>query len=356
MFSQLDKIEKRFIDLEKEISKPEVSGDINRLQKLAKERAGIEDVVTAYRSYKETARSLKETKNMLAESLEEELASLAKDEITSLEAKLEEQLKELKIALLPRDLNDEKNIIMEIRAGTGGDEAGLFAADLFRMYNRYAQINGWKSDTISVNETGIGSIKEVIFEIDGKGAFSRLKYERGVHRVQRVPQTESQGRIHTSTATVAVLPVADEIDVKINPDDLKVDIFHSSGAGGQNVNKVATAVRITHLPTGMVVICQDERSQLKNKLKAMSVLRARLLDMEQRKQESEITESRRSQVGSGERSEKIRTYNFPQDRLTDHRIGLTLHNLPRILEGNMDELINAIASHQQAKQLETPLV
>jgi len=356
MFSQLDKIEKRFIELEQEISKPEVSGDINRLQKLAKERAGIEDVITAYRSYKETARSLEETRNMLSENLDEELANLARDEVTVLEKKLKEQLKELKIALLPRDPNDEKNIIMEIRAGTGGDEAGLFAADLFRMYNRYAQIKGWKSDIISINETSIGSIKEVIFEIDGKGAFSRLKYERGVHRVQRVPQTESQGRIHTSTATVAVLPVADEIDIKINPDDLKVDIFHSSGAGGQNVNKVATAVRITHLPTGMVVVCQDERSQLKNKLKAMSVLRARLLDMEQRRQENEITESRRSQVGSGERSEKIRTYNFPQDRLTDHRIGLTLHNLPRILEGNLDELINAIASHQQAKQLETQLV
>lgn len=356
MLGQLAKIEKRFIELEEEIARPEVSGDIARLQKLARERAGIEDVVTAYRHYKETARSLEETKKMLSENLDEELTNLAREEVAALEGKLKEQLKELKFALLPRDPNDKKNIIMEIRAGTGGDEAGLFAADLFRMYNRYAQVKGWKSDIISVNETGIGSIKEVIFEIDGKGAFSRLKYERGVHRVQRVPQTESQGRIHTSTATVAVLPVADEIDLKINPDDLKTDIFHSSGAGGQNVNKVATAVRITHLPTGMVVVCQDERSQLKNKLKAMSVLRARLLDMEQRKQENEITESRRSQVGSGERSEKIRTYNFPQDRLTDHRIGLTLHNLPRILEGNIDELINAIASYQQAKQLESQLV
>jgi len=356
MLKQLDKIEKRFVELEEEISKPDVASDINRLQKLAKERAGIEDIVNAYRSYKETARSLKETKNMLSESLEEELANLAKDEVATLKEKLEKQLEELKTALLPRDPNDAKNIIMEIRAGTGGDEAGLFAADLFRMYNRYAQLKGWKSDIINANETGIGSIKEVIFEIDGKGAFSRFKYERGVHRVQRVPQTESQGRIHTSTATVAVLPVADEIDIKINPVELKIDIFHASGAGGQNVNKVATAVRITHLPTGIVLVCQDERSQLKNKLKAMSVLRARLLDMEQRKQESEITESRRSQVGSGERSEKIRTYNFPQDRLTDHRIGLTLHNLPRLLEGNLDELINAIASHQQAKQMETQLV
>jgi len=356
MLNQLDKIEKRFVELEEEIARPEVAIDINRLQKLAKERAGIEDLVTAYRSYKETDRSLEETEKMLSENLDEELANMVKDEVSILENKLENQLKELKLALLPRDPNDKKNIIMEIRAGTGGDEAGLFAADLFRMYNRYAQVKGWKSDIISVNETGIGSIKEVIFEIDGKGAFSRLKYERGVHRVQRVPQTESQGRIHTSTATVAVLPVADEIDIKINPDELKVDIFHASGAGGQNVNKVATAVRMTHLPTGMVVVCQDERSQLKNKFKAMSVLRARLLDMEQRKQESEITESRRSQVGSGERSEKIRTYNFPQDRLTDHRIGLTLHNLPRILEGSLDDLINAIASYQQAKQMEAQLV
>ena len=356
MLNQLDKIEKRFVELEEEIARPEVAIDINRLQKLAKERAGIEDLVTAYRSYKETAWSLEETRKMLSESLEEELANLASEEVAVLKNKLEKQLKELKFALLPRDPNDKKNIIMEIRAGTGGDEAGLFAADLFRMYNRYAQVKGWKSDIISVNETGIGSIKEVIFEIDGKGAFSRLKYERCVLRVQRVPQTESQGRIHTSTATVAVLPVADEIDIKINPDELKVDIFHASGAGGQNVNKVATAVRMTHLPTGIVVVCQDERSQLKNKLKAMSVLRARLLDMEQRKQESEITESRRSQVGSGERSEKIRTYNFPQDRLTDHRIGLTLHNLPRILEGSLDDLINAIASYQQAKQMEAQLV
>ena len=244
---------------------------------------------------------------------------------------------------------------MEIRAGAGGDEAGLFAADLFRMYSRYAQSKGWGIDIINVNESGIGSFKEIIVEIKGKGAFSRLKYERGVHRVQRVPTTESSGRIHTSTATVAVLPQADEVEVSINPDDLKIDIFHSGGAGGQNVNKVATAVRITHLPTSVVTVCQDERSQLRNKTKAMSVLRARLLDLEQRKQEAAITKQRRSQVGTGDRAEKIRTYNFPQDRVSDHRIGLTLHNLPRILEGELDELIDALATNDQTKRLEGQL-
>jgi peptide chain release factor 1 len=240
---------------------------------------------------------------------------------------------------------------MEIRAGAGGDEASLFAADLFRMYSRYAQSKSWEINIIDSNEIGIGGLKEIIFEIKGKGAFSRLKYERGVHRVQRVPTTESSGRIHTSTATVAVLPEADEVEVSINLDDLKTDIYHSGGAGGQNVNKVATAVRITHLPTGIVAICQDERSQLRNRTKAMSVLRARLLDIEQRKQEDELTRERRSQVGTGDRSEKIRTYNFPQDRISDHRIGLTLHNLPRILEGELDELIDALATNDRTKRL-----
>ncbi|KKL22338.1 hypothetical protein LCGC14_2436460, partial [marine sediment metagenome] len=277
-------------------------------------------------------------------------------EIASLESQQDRLLQEVKLTLLPKDPNDEKDIIMEIRAGAGGNEAGLFAADLFRMYSRYAQAKGWEIDIININESGIGGLKEIVFEIKGKGAFSRLKYERGVHRVQRVPTTESSGRIHTSTATVAVLPQADEVEVSINPDDLKIDFYHSGGAGGQNVNKVATAVRITHLPTGIVAICQDERSQLRNKTKAMSVLRARLLDIEQRKQEDKITRQRRSQVGTGDRSEKIRTYNFPQDRVSDHRIGLTLHNLPRILEGELDELINALASNDQTKQLERQLV
>lgn len=352
MLGQLAKIEERFREIEAEIATPEVATNINKLRKLAQERAGIEGVVTKYRRYKDTLKSLEETRKMLAEEQDEDMTALVKQEIASLEAKLERQKGELKLALLPRDANDKKDIIMEIRAGTGGEEAALFAADLFRMYSRYAQLKGWKADIINANQTGIGGLKEVIFEINGKGAFSRLKYERGVHRIQRVPTTESSGRIHTSTATVAVLPQAEEVEIDISPEDLKIDIFHSGGAGGQNVNKVATAVRITHQPTGIVVTCQDERSQLRNKTKALAVLRARLLDIEQRKQESAITQARRSQVGSGERVEKIRTYNFPQDRVTDHRNGLTLHNLPRLMAGELDELIDAVATSQQAKQLQ----
>ena len=280
---------------------------------------------------------------------------MAKEEEHQLGEKQARLAEELKLALLPKDTNDEKNIIMEIRAGAGGDEAAIFAAELFRMYSRYAQTKRWNVDVISSSESIGGGIKEIILEISGKGVFSRLKYERGVHRVQRVPVTESSGRIHTSTATVAVLPEAEEVDMEIDPSDLRVDIFHSGGAGGQNVNKVATAVRLTHFPTGMVVICQDERSQLRNRQKAMAVLRARLLDMETTKQQQEMSSMRRSQVGSGERSEKIRTYNFPQDRLSDHRIGLTLHSLPRIMQGELDELIDALASDEQAKLLQEQL-
>jgi peptide chain release factor 1 len=289
---------------------------------------------------------------MLDDGLDEDMENLAKQEIATLEVKLDNLEQELKMALLPKDPNDEKDIIMEIRAGTGGNEAALFAADLFRMYSRYAQSHGWKADVISISESGIGGFKEIIFEVKGRGAFSRLKYESGVHRVQRVPVTEASGRIHTSTATVAVLPKAEEVDININPDDLKIDVFHSGGAGGQNVNKVATAIRVTHLPTGMVVVCQDERSQLQNKIKALSVLRTRLLDIERHKQEEEITSQRRSQVGTGERAEKIRTYNYPQDRVSDHRINITLHNLPRIMDGDMDDLIEALAAAEQARQLE----
>jgi peptide chain release factor 1 len=283
------------------------------------------------------------------------MAAMAKDEAHQLEEKLAKLQEELKLALLPKDPNDEKNIIMEIRAGAGGDEAAIFAAELFRMYSRYAQNRRWNVDVISSSESIGGGIKEIILEISGKGVFSRLKYERGVHRVQRVPVTESSGRIHTSTATIAVLPEAEEVDLEIDPSDLRVDIFHSGGAGGQNVNKVATAVRLTHFPTGMVVICQDERSQLRNRQKAMAVLRSRLLDMETTKQQQEMSSMRRSQVGSGERSEKIRTYNFPQDRLSDHRIGLTLHSLPRIMQGELDEMIDALASDEQSKMLQEQL-
>jgi len=355
MLDQLEKIEKRYQELDEQMARPEVASDLKQLQALAQERASLEGVVTKYREYKATTKSLEETRAMLDDGLDEEMTALVKQEIEDLESRQERLFQELKIALLPKDPNDEKDIIMEIRAGAGGEEAALFAADLFRMYTRYAQAKGWGIDIISLSESGIGGIKEVIFEVKGKGAYSRLKYESGVHRVQRVPTTESSGRIHTSTATVAVLPKAEEVDVSINPDDLKIDIFHSGGAGGQNVNKVATAVRITHLPTGMVVTCQDERSQLQNKLRALSVLRSRLLDIERRQQEEKIIQERRSQVGTGDRAEKIRTYNFPQDRLTDHRINLNLHNLPRILEGELDDLIDALATSFQAKQLEEQL-
>ena len=356
MLDRLERIEKRYQELDKQMSTPEIASDLKQLQALAQERAGILDVVTKYREYRTTANALEETKAMLAGGLDEEMTALAKQEVESLESQLDNLLQELKITLIPRDPNDEKDIIVEIRAGAGGNEAGLFAADLFRMYSRYAQAKGWGIDIMSLNESGIGGFKEIIFEIQGRGAYSRLKYESGVHRVQRVPVTESSGRIHTSTATVAVLPKAEEIDVSINPDDLKFDIFHSGGAGGQNVNKVATAVRITHLPTGIVTTCQDERSQLQNKVKAMTVLRTRLLDTERRQQEEKITQERRSQVGTGDRAEKIRTYNFPQDRISDHRIGLNLHNLPRILEGELDELIDTLATSYRAKQLEEQTV
>jgi peptide chain release factor 1 len=278
---------------------------------------------------------------------------MAKEEAAKLEADESRQLEELKFLLLPKDLRDDKDVFVEVRAGAGGDEAALFAADLYRMYTRYAEDKGWKVELVDENRTGLKGFKEVVFEIKGKGAFSRMKFESGVHRVQRVPQTEAQGRIHTSTATVAVLAEVDDVEIEVKPEDIKIDIFHASGHGGQNVQKVATAVRITHLPTGIVVGCQDQRSQLQNKTRAMGVLRARLYEMEIEKQQRAITESRRLQVGSGERSEKIRTYNFPQDRLTDHRIGLTVHNLPRILDGDIDAILDALISADQNEKLKS---
>jgi len=354
MWDRLEQIDRHYEELNRQIARPEIATDPKQLQTLAQEKASIENLVTKYRAYKATARELEETRAMLAGGLDEDMSALVKQEIENLEAKLERQLYKLKLTLAPKDASDERDIIMEIRAGAGGDEAGLFAADLFRMYTRYAQAKGWGTDIIDSNESGIGGFKEIIFEIKGKGAFSRLKYERGVHRVQRVPVTESSGRIHTSTATVAVLPEADEVEVDVNPEDLRIDIYHSGGAGGQNVNKVATAVRITHLPSGIVSTCQDERSQLRNRTKAMAVLRARLLDMERSKQEEEITKQRRLQIGTGKRAEKIRTYNFPQDRVSDHRLGQTFRNLPRILDGELDKLIDALATSDQA-QLEEQL-
>ncbi len=349
MLEKLESIAKRYQELDDLMSQPEVALDYERLQALARERASIEDIVAKYKAYEFTVKSIEETKPMLDD---EEMAPLVREELEQLKGRRDRLLEEIKFSLLPKDPADNKDVIMEIRAGAGGEEAALFAADLFRMYAHYAQTEGWDVDVISSNETGIGGFKEIIFEIKGKGAYSRLKYERGVHRVQRVPVTEAGGRIHTSTATVAVLPKAEEIEVDIDPDDLRIDTFRSQGAGGQHVNKVATAVRITHIPTGIVASCQDERSQLRNKTKAMAVLRARLLDRERERQYQEVTQARRAQVGTGERSEKIRTYNFPQGRVSDHRINLTLYNLDAILQGELNELIDAIATAEQAKLLE----
>lgn len=352
MWDRLTAIEERFEELTAEMGRPEVAADFERLQALARERAALEEVVALHRDYREVDRALGEARAIVAEGGDPELVALAREEIATLTERHEELEERLKRALLPKDPHDERDVIVEIRAGTGGEEAALFAADLYRMYARYADLRGWQTGVVSSNETGIGGFKEIVFEVHGRGAYSRLKYERGVHRVQRVPQTEAQGRIHTSAATVAVLPEAEEVEVEIGDNDLRVDIFHASSHGGQNVQKVASAVRITHLPTGLVASCQDERSQLKNRMKAMAVLRARLLALKEREQEAEISEARRAQVGTGERSEKIRTYNFPQDRVTDHRGGLTLHNLPAILDGELDELIDAVATSEQAKQLE----
>ena len=352
MLDTLASIEQRYQEIDRLLADPEVSADYARVQSLAKEQASLKNLATISNQYRKVNRELEEAEALARNESDGDLAALAREEMAQLEEERRNIEQDLRVALIPKDPNDEKNVIMEIRAGAGGEEAGLFAANLYRMYSRYAQQGGWHIDVISSNQTGLGSIKEIVFQVKGDGAFSRLKHESGGHRVQRIPVTESSGRIHTSTATVAVLPEAEEVDVEILPDDLEIDIFHSSGHGGQNVQKVATAVRITHLSTGIVAVCQDERSQFKNKEKAMAVLRARVLAREVQRQQEEVTEARRSQVGSGDRSDRIRTYNFPQNRVTDHRTSLTSHNLEAVLDGDINDFVEALINREQARNME----
>lgn len=351
MFDKLEFIEGRYLDLSEKVADPEVINDQKLWQKLMKEHAEITPIVEAYKEYKSIRESIAEMKEILNESSDEDLRELAKMELPELEDRVDVLAVELRKLLLPKDPNDEKNIIMEIRAGAGGDEAGLFAAELLRLYTRYAERLRWKVEMMNTSDTGVGGIKEASLMISGKGVYSRLKFESGVHRVQRVPATESAGRIHTSTATVAVLPEAEEVEVDLNMNDLRIDVFRSSGNGGQSVNTTDSAVRVTHLPTGMVVSCQDGKSQLSNKEKAIQVLRARLYEKQLEERNAEIAEDRRSQVGSGDRSAKIRTYNFPQGRITDHRIGLTLYKLDAYMEGEIDEMLDAVSTYYQAEAL-----
>jgi peptide chain release factor 1 len=351
MFQRIKEVEKRYEELERLLSDPAVIANRSEYQKCAKEHADLTALIEAFRLYEITGRQLDEAQQMLRDG-DEELREMAKEEIPQLKARVEELEKRITLLLLPKDPNDDKNVILEIRAGTGGDEAGLFAADLFRMYARYAEISGWRVEVLSSSAaSGMGGFKEVIAMIEGRGAYSRLKYESGVHRVQRVPVTEAQGRIHTSAVTVAVLPEAEEVELQIDPNEIRVDVFRSGGHGGQSVNTTDSAVRLTHIPTGLVVSCQDEKSQLKNKNKGMKVLRARLLDKMQAESDAQMSEARRKQVGSGDRSERIRTYNFPQGRMTDHRIGLTLYNLQSILDGEIQPVIDAVTNYYQTEAL-----
>lgn len=350
MFTKLDTVEKKFEDLTAKLSDPSVTQNPKEFQVLAKEHASLTPLIESYRAYKNASKQVEDNKALLEES-DEEIRSMAKVEITHWEAEKEKLAQELKILLLPKDPNDDKNIFLEIRAGTGGDEAGLFAAELFRMYGRYAERKGWRVEIIDMSDTGLGGIKEVVAQISGDNVYSDLKYESGVHRVQRVPKTETQGRIHTSAVTVAVLPEVDDVEINIQEKDLRIDVMRASGPGGQSVNTTDSAVRITHIPTNTVVICKDQKSQHKNKAQAMKVLKARLYDVENDKRNKEISDSRRSQIGSGDRSEKVRTYNFPQSRITDHRIGLTLHQLDAVMNGSLDEVIQALRTHYQAESL-----
>ncbi|MGI6492415.1 MAG: peptide chain release factor 1 [Peptococcaceae bacterium] len=351
MLNKLADLEKRYEELGKLIGDPEVMADLPLWQQYVKSHADLTDVVTVYREYIKVTEDIDEAKNILADEADSEMREMAQMELEELAPKKEQLEQHLKLLLLPRDPNDDKNVIMEIRAGTGGEEAGLFASDLFRMYSRYAERQGWRTEVLSSNPTDIGGFKEIVFMINGKGAYSKLKFESGVHRVQRIPSTESGGRIHTSAATVAVLPEAEEVDVNIDPNDLRIDVFCASGHGGQSVNTTQSAVRITHLPSGIVVSMQDEKSQHKNKDKAMKVLMARLLDRAREEHQQQMSSTRKSMVGSGDRSERIRTYNFPQNRVTDHRISLTLHHLDQILLGDLDEIIEKLVTTDQAERL-----
>ena len=352
---RLEDIDARYQELGRLLALPEVAVDYEQVQKLAKERAGLEDTVNGYRELRQLQTQRDEAQSIIDEGGDPEMEALAAEELEGVDGRIESLEQELRLALLPKDPNDERSVIVEIRKGAGGQEAGLFAADLYRMYTRYAHNRGWKVEVLNSNPSDLGGFNEISFNVDGKNAFGRMKYERGVHRVQRIPTTESSGRLHTSTVTVAVLPEAEEVDIRINMDDLRIDVFHAGGHGGQNVNKVATAIRIVHNPTGTVVTCQDERSQYKNKQRALNILRARLYEQEQLKLEREIIQSRRTQVGTGDRAEKIRTYNFPQDRITDHRIGRNFFGCQKYMDGFMDDVIDALTAHEQAGALEAAL-
>ena len=352
MFDKLAFISDKYEELTHKVSNPEIIADQSRWQKYAKELGEMEPIVKKYEEYKKVKEGIADNKELLGErGLDDELRELAKMELAELEPQVEPLEAELKVLLLPKDPNDEKNVILEIRAGTGGDEAALFGADLLRMYSRYAERAGWKTEIMELNETGIGGVKEAVMLIKGKGAYSRLKYESGAHRVQRVPETESSGRVHTSAATVAVLPEVDDVEVDLNPNDVRVDVYRASGNGGQCVNTTDSAVRLTHEPTGLVVTCQDEKSQIKNKEKAFKVLRSRLYDLKMQEQNDEISQQRKSQVGSGDRSERIRTYNFPQGRVSEHRTGVTLYKLDNFLDGDMDEIIDGLITSDQAEKM-----